>query len=336
MLAGNACGTMLTSGENSGAGGLRQSRMAIFAELRYPTTAVAKVASGVLALILFVFVGAAVIAGLELRQIIKPARNPATVDLNVTMGHPSTFTFPVQGGQREGWFFPGFQGAPTIIVCHGYMSQKLEVLTLVTALQDLQYNVFVFDFSGHGENANATTLGYRESDELRAAVNALATRPDVDPKRFGIWGKDLGAYAALEVAEVDPRVVALAVDSVYDDPTDMVRLEVKQSGMGVLPLVTRMCVLGFRLVNYPYRQEPPVSARLARLQGVAKLFIQSQDRPQLAYSTFQIFQRAPEPRRQEMDRVSYSEMSDEDRKTYENMITSFFLVALPISAHTSR
>jgi pimeloyl-ACP methyl ester carboxylesterase len=310
--------------------------MAIFAELRYPTTVFAKIVSGILALVLFVFFGAAVIAGILLREIIKPTRNPATVDLNVTMGHPSTFSFPVEGGQRDGWFFPGLQGAPTIIVCHGYTSQKLEVLTLVTALQDQQYNVFVFDFAGHGENASSTTLGYRESEELRAAVNALATRSDVDPKRFGIWGKDLGGYAALEVAEEDPRVVAIAVDSVYDDPTDMLRLEVKRTGLGVLPLVTRLCIFGFRLLNYPYRQEPPVSAHLGRLQGTAKLFIQSQDRPQLAYSTFQVFQRAPEPKRAESERVSYSEMNDDDRKTYENMITSFFLVALPIGGRTSR
>ncbi len=310
--------------------------MAIFSQLRYPTTAFAKVASALLALILFILVGAAVLAGVELRQIIKPSRNPATVDLNVTMGHPGTFSFPVEGRQRDGWFFPGFQGAPTIVVCHGYMSQKLEVLTLVTALQDQQYNVFVFDFSGHGDNANATTLGYREAEELRAAINALATRTDVDQKRFGIWGDDLGGYAALEVAEADPRVVAIAVDSVYDDPTDMVRLEVKQSGIGVLPLVSRLCVFGFRLVNYPYRMEPPVSAHLGRLQGTAKLFIQSQDRPLLAYSTFQIFQRSPEPRRQEIDRVSYSEMNDEDRKSYENMVTSFFLGALPIGVRSSR
>lgn len=310
--------------------------MAVFAELRYPTTALAKVISAVLALVLFVFIGAAVLAGIELRQILKPSRNPATVDLNVTMGHPSTFSFPVEGGDREGWFFPGLQGAPTIIVCHGYTSQKLEVLTLVTALQDQQFNVFVFDFAGHGANPGATTLGYRESEELRAAVNALAGRTDVDPRRFGIWGKDLGGYAALEVAEADQRVVAIAVDSVYDDPTDMVRLEVKGSGMSVLPLVTRFCVLGFRLINYPYRQEPPVSAHLGRLQNTQKLFIQSQDRPLLAYSTFQIFQKSPDPRRQVLDRVSYSEMNDDDRKVYENMVSSFFLVSMPMSARASR
>jgi len=42
-----------------------------------------------------------------------------------------------------------------------------------------------------------TTFGYRESDEVRAAIDTLATRNDVDAARFGLWGYNLGAYAAL-------------------------------------------------------------------------------------------------------------------------------------------
>ena len=52
---------------------------------------------------------------------------------------------------RDGWFFPGLRGAPTVIVCHGYRAQRADVLTLVTALQEQQFNVFLFDFTGHGQ-----------------------------------------------------------------------------------------------------------------------------------------------------------------------------------------
>ncbi|MGB9404401.1 MAG: alpha/beta fold hydrolase [Candidatus Acidiferrales bacterium] len=307
--------------------------MAVLSELRYPTTALAKVVSGLFALLLFAFIGTSLVAGYLLHQILKPPRNPNSVDLNVMMGHPSVFTFNIEGGEREGWFFPGQQGAPTIIVCHGYGSQRSDVLTLVTALQDQQYNVFIFDFSGHGTNSNATTLGYREADELRGAINALAGRSDIDVKHFGIWGKDMGGYAALEAAEADPRVAALAVDSAYDDPIEMLDLKAKETGLTALPFVTKFCEIGFKLINYPYRQEPPVSAHLGRLLGTSKLFIQSQDLPNLAYSTFQLFAKSPDPKRQEIERLSYSEMGDDDRKAYENMIVSFFLLALPASAH---
>ncbi|MGC2718956.1 MAG: hypothetical protein WA209_05155, partial [Candidatus Acidiferrales bacterium] len=104
--------------------------------------------SGLLAIFLFAIVAIATIAGFLLYQVLHPVRTPATFDLNVMMGHPVAFSFPTpKGGQREGWFFPGLRGAPTVIVCHGYLSQRADVLTLVSALQDQQFNVFVFDFS---------------------------------------------------------------------------------------------------------------------------------------------------------------------------------------------
>ena len=309
--------------------------MSVISELRYPTTPFAKAISGLLAFLLFAVFGTTVVAGFLLRQILKPSRSPETFDLNVMMGHPSTFSFPVEGGEREGWFFPGLQGAPTIILCHGYGSQRGDTLTLVTALQDQQYNVLLFDFAGHGSSPGNTTLGYREADELRSAVNALAGRSDVDPRRFGVWGVDLGGYAALETAEVDPRVTAVAVDSAYDDPADLLRLLVSKTGLSVLPFVMRFCEIGFHLINYQYRQEPPVSAHIGRLLGTSKLFILSQDRTYLAQETGQLFQRAPDPKRQEVMRISYAQMGDDDRKTYENMIVSFFLLSLPASSRSA-
>jgi len=57
---------------------------------------------------------------------------------------------------------------------HGYESSRGELLTLESALQDHQYNVFIFDFAGPWGEAGISTLGYRETDEVRAAVDLLA------------------------------------------------------------------------------------------------------------------------------------------------------------------
>jgi hypothetical protein len=115
--------------------------MAVLAELRYPTTRIAKVLSGLFALILFCFVAIASVSGFLLYQMIRPARTPTSFDLTVMMGHPMTFSFPLANGtNREGWFFPGLRGAPTIVVAHGYREQRADVLTLVTALQEQQFS----------------------------------------------------------------------------------------------------------------------------------------------------------------------------------------------------
>ncbi|HXO43944.1 MAG TPA: alpha/beta fold hydrolase [Candidatus Cybelea sp.] len=309
--------------------------MDVLSELRYPRTRLAKVFSGFLALLLFAIISISTISGFLLYQTLRPARNPASFDLSVMMGHPATFAFTVAGGaQREGWLFPGLRGAPTVVVCHGYLSQRADVLTLVTALQDHQFNVFLFDFAGHGTSLGLTTLGYRETDELRAAVQALSTRDDVDPQNFGLWGVDMGGYAALEVAETDPRIKALAVDDAYDDPRVMLKIQVKKSGLNSLPGVLRFTDFGFRMMNYSYRNEPAVSARLASVQGIPKLFVQADDRAALSEETLRLFAKAPEPKQALRDRLSYRDMNDDDRKSYESQIVNFFLQNIPPS--TSR
>src|SRR4029077_19093542 len=152
-----------------------------------------------------------------------------------------------------------------------------ELLTLVSALQDHQYNVFIFDFAAHGANAGLTTLGYREVEELRAAIDLLAARNDVNPALFGIWGYNLGAYAALREAENDKRIRALVVDSVYDEPQQMLKVGVERNGLGGFPFMIRAAKFSFEYLNYANRDDAPLSKKLAALAGVPTLYIQAVD-----------------------------------------------------------
>ena len=311
-----------------------QSRcMALISELSYPTKWYGKVVTATLTVLVFALLGAVTIAAFLVYHIVFPAHSRSDIDTKDFPGRPDIVSFTVPDvGSREGWFFPGLRGAPTIILCHGYQSQRGELLTLVTALQDHQYNVFAFDFAAHGSSSGYSTLGYRETDELRAAIAALARRDDVDRTRFGLWGTDIGAYAAIAAAEADPRVRALVADSVYDQPAEMARLQVERSGLGNLPLTQRLARVGFLWLNRPYRHEPPLSQRLSRLEGVAKLYISASDDPELARSTGELFLHSPPPREQViLAKGNYSGMMDDEKRSYENRIVSFFLVDLPPS-----
>src|ERR1700678_884862 len=305
--------------------------MAARSNFRFPTSSLAKLLSGLLAIVLFLFVSIATVSGFLVYQIIRPSRAAASYELSVMMGHPVPFPFPIPGvaAPREGFFFPGLRGAPTIIVCHGYGSQRSDVLTLVSALQDQQFNVFLFDFAGHGNNPPGTTLGYREAGELRAAIQALSTRDDVDPSRFGLWGVDMGGYVVLEVATTDPRVRAFIVDDAYSDPRIFVQSEVKKSGLTILPLVGKFSDIGFRVMNYQFKSQPPVNAQLVRTKGVPKLFFVSEDRQVLATETMNLFNRAPDPKQVIRTNAAYSVMSDDSRKNYETQVVGFFLQNLP-------
>ncbi|MGB6598227.1 MAG: alpha/beta fold hydrolase [Candidatus Acidiferrum sp.] len=312
--------------------------MSILYELRYPTKWYAKLLTAFLALVFFAVLATVAIAGFLVYRIVKPQRTGSEIDMNSFPGKPDLVDFTVSGlGDRHGWFFPGLRGAPTIVLCHGYGSSRGELLTLVSALQDHQYNVFVFDFAAHGVNDGITTFGYREADEVRAAVDTVAARSDVDPARFGLWGYNMGAYAALREAENDHRIRAIVLDSVYDLPEQMVKIGVERSGLGGFPLMVRSAELSFTWLNYKYRDDPPLSKKLNNLAGVPKLFIEASDDPELADITRKMFDKAPEPREQEIiAHGNFASMEENDKRDYENRVLSFFLLKLPATGLPAR
>jgi pimeloyl-ACP methyl ester carboxylesterase len=309
--------------------------MSIVDELHYPTRWYMKLSVILLTLIIFLVLATAAIAGVLTYWIIKPQRTSSEISMASFPGRPDEVDFSVFGltpGDRKGWFFPGLRGAPTIILCHGYQSSRGELLTLVSALQDHQYNVFVFDFAAHGSNAGITTFGYREADEVRAAIDTLARRTDVDATRFGLWGYNLGAYAALREAERDSRVHALVLDSVYDDPKQMVKIGVEKTGVGGFPLMVRSAQTTFAWLNYIYKDDPPLSARLKSLMNVPILFIQATDDPELGAITRGMFLKAREPREGAIiAHGNFVNLPEEEKRDYENRVVSFFLTRLPIS-----
>ena len=305
--------------------------MSIFFELRYPTKWYTKLGLAVLALIFFVVLATIATAGFILYRIVKPQRSSTEISMASFPGKPDPVTFTVPGlGERDGWFFPGLRNAPTILLLHGYESSRGELLTLESALQDHEYNVFIFDFAAHGTNGGVTTFGYRESDEVRAAIDAIASRNDVDPSRFGIWGYNLGAYAGLREAEVDKRIRAMILDSVYDKPEQMVKVGVERNGLGGFPLMIRSAEESFLWLNRQYRQAPPLSRNIKSITGVPTLYIQAVDDPELASLTRDLFLKAPEPREQAViPHGNFTTMDDDDKRAYENRIVSFFLLHLP-------
>ncbi|MFZ0821300.1 MAG: alpha/beta fold hydrolase [Candidatus Acidiferrales bacterium] len=308
--------------------------MDISAELRYPTKWYSKLVVAVIAIVFFTFLSTTGISVFLLYRILAPTRSQMELSATDFPGRPEEFKFTVPGGaERAGWFFPGLRGAPTIILCHGYGSSRGELLTLATSLQDRQYNVFMFDFIGHGENKGYSTMGYVEARELKAALEALAKRDDVDAAKFGVWGTNIGAYAALAVAEQSPTIRAVVVESVYDQPSDFMKIQIDHSGLAGIPFLKDMTVRAFAWKMKEHKDLPPLSAHLSRTAGVFKLFLESPDEPKLAQMTRDLYLKAPEPKQDAvLGQGNYAGMQDDAKKLYENRVLSFFLVYLPATS----
>jgi uncharacterized protein len=117
------------------------------------------------------------------------------------------------GLRLPGWFLPargqpGRYGAgptpgPAVLICNGNAGDRSHRLPLAEALTERGYAVLLFDYRGFAGNPGSPSEDGLRAD-ARAAVEALAARPDVDPERIAYFGESLGAAVAGGLATERP------------------------------------------------------------------------------------------------------------------------------------
>ena len=116
-----------------------------------------------------------------------------------------------------GWYIPTASGdgptAPTVIVAHGWGSNKSNMLGRATVLHD-RYNLVLFDFRNHGQSgASPTTQGVREAGDVTAVVDWLVANKA--PERIAMLGVSMGGASALNAAAADDRIDAVVAESTH-------------------------------------------------------------------------------------------------------------------------
>ena len=133
------------------------------------------------------------------------------------------------GTEARGWMMKGGDGAPAVILLHRYGADRSWLLNLAVKLNEsTNFTVLWPDLRGHGENPPVrwSLLGGVDGDDVNAAIDYLKTlktnagQPQIS--RIGIYGIEMGSYAALDAANRSGDVRALALDSVPGSPDDLV------------------------------------------------------------------------------------------------------------------
>jgi len=134
------------------------------------------------------------------------------------------------GTQARGWLIKGDEGAPAVILLHRYGADRSWLLNMAVKLNESTgFNVLWPDLRGHGEQplVKWTLFGAIEGDDVTAAIDylrALKTSGGKPQTGFvGVYGVELGAYAAVDAAKRYPEVRALALDSVPASPDQMMQ-----------------------------------------------------------------------------------------------------------------
>jgi len=184
------------------------------------------------------------------------------------------------GTDARGWLILGNDGAPAVILLHGYGADRSWLLNFAVKLNETtNFTVLWPDLRGHGENppVNWTSFGKVEGDDVTAAIDYLHTlrSPAAKPQignRVGVYGIGLGAYAALDAANRNPQVRALALDSAPASPDDLVQAATNsrtQMNSGIFQTFARWGMRVYSFGKFPTR----TSCELARSLSDVKVLL---------------------------------------------------------------
>jgi esterase/lipase len=307
---------------------------ALAAASQFSMTLTFRIIRGVVILGLVLLVVVAGVSGVLTYQIITQRNEaedvtPASYLLNAYEN--VNFDDPA-GGAHEGWLLRGLRGAPVIILCHGYNSNRSELLSLGQVLRENHFNVYLFNFQNSKAKESSPIVGVRQITDILAAISTLTRRPGINSRRVGLFGTTTGGYASLIAAPRSRLVKALVVDTIYDTPEQMFGAEVDRRLGGSSLMFRLVAETDYRLLAFGTKP-PRVREELPKLGDMPKLFISGEDSPTLAAITRNLYDDAPQPKRLlQMEHSQTSLTSGSEKKEYENQVLTFFLQNLPLRA----
>ncbi len=122
------------------------------------------------------------------------------------------------GLQLKGWFIPaeGGESEKTLILCHGWGSNRGDLMRDTHFLAARGFNLFYFDFRGSGESGGSlSSVGYLETRDFDAAYEFLRhTRPQAC-ESVGVFGTSMGGSVAIFAAAKYPELKCLLSENTF-------------------------------------------------------------------------------------------------------------------------
>jgi pimeloyl-ACP methyl ester carboxylesterase len=184
------------------------------------------------------------------------------------------------GTQARGWLLRGAEGSPSVVLLHRYGADRSWLLNLAVKLNETtNFTVLWPDLRGHGENppVNRTLFGAVDGDDATAAIDYLHTlktttgKPQVSGA-VGVYGVELGAYAALDASRRYPEIHALALDAVPVSPDDLVRAATSERAGMNNSVLQKLAGWGLKLYSFGKYQTTP-SCELARSPRAVRVLL---------------------------------------------------------------
>jgi hypothetical protein len=151
----------------------------------------------------------------SVRRVLFPERRglPAPTPVPAYTAHGLTAP---DGSAFDVWLLESQSPRARLLICHGYLADRYQVLELADRLRRLGYESVLFELRGHGSRPGPCTLGVKECEDARVVLRWAKTRgPSFSSLPVGVLGFSMGAAVACLIARDEPGIAAVVVDSVY-------------------------------------------------------------------------------------------------------------------------
>jgi hypothetical protein len=247
------------------------------------------------------------------------------------------------GSTARGWLLRGTEGAPAVVFQHRYGGDRSWLFNLGVKLNEISnFTILWPDLRAHGLNppVRSTTFGNQEGDDLLAALDFLHSLKGVGQgqlvgNRVGVYGVELGAYAAMRAANEDARIQVLVLDSVPRDPDAIVSAAVRDEVGVNNDLLLKLARAATR-VYFLGRYENRAACELAKGLKIQRiLLLAGADDGNLRDSTIGLGSCFPNPENLEaktdlpLTGFTLTSATGEQGEKYDRPVIDFFVKNLP-------
>jgi len=154
------------------------------------------------------------------RDIIQPVRKAALAHFpeQYKLVHETVEFVTADGVKLRGWFIPAVGGATgqTIIFCHGWGSNRGEMLRDTQFLSGHGFNLFYFDFRASGESkGSVSSVGYLETRDFDAAYDFLKVNRPQAAETVAVFGTSMGGSVAIYAAAKYPELACVLAENTF-------------------------------------------------------------------------------------------------------------------------
>jgi pimeloyl-ACP methyl ester carboxylesterase len=225
-----------------------------------------------------------------------------------------------------------------VVLMHRYGADRSWLFNLGVKINETtNFTILWPDLRGHGLTppVNWTSFGTREGDDVLAALDFLRGLKTQKGEQLvtnsaGLYGVELGSYAALRAAREDQSVQALVLDSVPRDADELVKAAAKNDlGVSIRPLQS-LTLAAIRVYFLTRFDNTPTCQVAASLAGRRILLLSGRDAGYLRDSTIQLARCFPQSANVEVKTdlpltgFNLPSATGEDGERYDRQVIDFF------------